>query len=188
MKTLVPWFLLAVFPLAAQKPQPVAARAEIPPVQAQQQQQQQQLAVARVSIQNVEKKTDGRLLSAAFDLMGTTRGIYLPGIGVVLTSEVALVQVTGLSPFHQTISAEEKASAHSRKLEALPKLREAMKAALMAAAADLGSIPANEKLIFGVNLFYWNWEDRSGLPSQIVMQATRQQLMSKLEEVQVQEY
>lgn len=177
-------FLVAAIPLAAQKPQQVAARTEISEVQA----QHQQVTVARASIQNVEKKTDARLTADPFDLMGNTRGMYLPDIGVVLTSEVALVHVTGLSPFHMTISPEEKVSAHKRKLEALPKLKEAMKAALVAAAAELGAVPINEKVILGVNLFYWNWEDRSGLPSQIVMQATRGQLAGHPEAIQVQEY
>ena len=184
MKTLWPVLLLAAVPLAAQKPQPVAARAEIQQIQV----QQQQGMVTRVSVQNVEKKIDGRLSAAPTDLMGNARGIYLPGFGVVLTSEVAIVQVTGLSPFHQTISPEERASAHKRKIEALPKLKETIKAALVAAASDLGAVPLNEKVVLGVNLFYWNWEDRTGLPSQIIMQATRGQLAGHLEAVQVQEY
>ena len=184
MKTLWPVLLFAAVPLAAQKPQPVAARAEIQQVQV----EQQQGMVMRVSIQNVEKKTDGRLSAQPTDLMGNTRGIYLPGFGVVLTAEVAIVQVTGLSPFHQTISPEERVSAHKRKIEALPKLKEAIKAALVSAASDLGGVPSNEKVVLGVNLFYWYWEDRAGLPSQIIMQATRGQLAGRLEAVQVQEF
>ena len=35
----------------------------------------------------------------------------------------------------------------------------------------------NEQIVFGVTLFYYNWEDTSGLPAQIVMQAERQKLL-----------
>jgi hypothetical protein len=179
--------LLAGAPLAAQQRQPVAARAQAQQIQVQQQTQQQSV-VKRASLQDVEKSIDARLSAEPFDLMGNTRGIYLPAVGVVLTSEVALAKLAGPSPFHQTISAGERTRAHAQKIEALPKLREAIKAALLTAATDLRTVPLNEKVIFGVTLFYWNWEDTSGLPSQIVMQATRQQLVSKLEAVQVQEF
>jgi hypothetical protein len=185
-------FLLAAAQLAAQKPQPVAARTEVTQVQSQAQQQSQVSAVRRASMQQVEKLIDARLLDVnaadPADLMGNTRGIYLPGYGAVMTAEVALVRLPGPSPFHQTFTLDEKTKSHARKVAALPKLREAIKAALNAAAGALPMVPGNEKILIGVNLFYWNWEDASGLPTQIVMQATRQQLISKLEAIQVQEF
>ena len=183
MKALFPALLLAVGLAAGQPARPVAARTEVSqaPVQP-------QGAVSRTAMHEVERKIDVRLSADPTDLMGNTRGIYLPGFGVILTSEVALVKLAGPSPFHQNITQDERTKAHARKLEALPKLRELIKAAMISAAADLRSLPLNEKLVFGVNLFYWNWEDTSGLPSQIVMQATRQQLVTHLENIQVQEF
>src|SRR4030095_4325305 len=108
--------------------------------------------------------------------------------GVVLTAEVATVRLPGPSPFRQTFTADEKAKAHARRLQAMPKLRDGMKAALTAAAGELQSVPLSEKIILGVNLFYWSWEDATGMPTQIVMEATRQQLVSRLEAIQVQEF
>jgi hypothetical protein len=191
VKTLWPAFLLGAMSLAAQPPQPVAARTQVPQIQVQQRTQQQS-TVKRASMQAAERNIDARLAGAnapdPAELTGNTRGIYLPGFGVVMTAEVALIRLPGPSPFHLTFTTEEKAKARARKLEALPKLREAMKAALTAAAGELQTMPLNEKIILGVNLFYWNWEDPSGLPAQIVMQGTRQQLASRLEAVQVQEF
>jgi hypothetical protein len=184
-------FLLGWAQLAAQQPQPVAARTQTPQIQVQQQTQQSSI-VKRASMQNLERIIDARLadMNAAdpAEVLGNTRGIYLPGYGLVMTAEVALVRLPGPSPFHQTFTVDEKQKSRARKLQALPKLRDAMRAALTAAAGELTTVPMNEKIILGVNLFSWNWEDTSGLPTQIVMQATRQQLVSKLEAVQVQEF
>ena len=44
-------------------------------------------------------------------------------------------------------------------------------------ASSLDAVPPNEQVVLGVTLFYHTWEDRGGLPSQIVMQAERQKLL-----------
>jgi hypothetical protein len=183
VKMLVPALLLTAALAAGQPTRPVAARAEVS-----QSPTEQQGTVNRTVMHGVEQKIDTRLAADAADLMGNTRGIYLPGFGVILTAEVALAKLPGPSPFHQVFTAEERAKAKQRKLDALPKMRETIKAALITAAAALRGVPLNEKLVFGLNLFYWNWEDTTGLPSQIVMQATRQQLVTRLENIQVQEF
>ena len=174
MNALVPLALLGTGLWAAQPPRQVAAKTEVT--------QAEQPAVKRSAMQSVEKSIDKRLEltnpADPFDVLGNTRGIYLRGVGVVLSAEVDLVRVPGLSPFHQAIGPEERVRVRARKLQTLPKLREAMKAALLAAAAELRSLPLNENIVFGVTLFYFNGEDASGLPSQIVMQAVRQQLVS----------
>ena len=61
----------------------------------------------------------------------------------------------------------------SRKLDRLPKLREIMRESLVASAAMLDTVPANEQMVLSVALPRYHWEDTSGLPAQIVMQATR---------------
>lgn len=165
-------FVAVALLLAAQPVRPVAAKAEIPAAG--------QPVVKRMAMQALEKKIDVQLDGASkadpFDLLGDTRGVYLPGYGVVLTSEVDLVKVPGISPFHPTIGPEERVKLHARKMQTLPKLREAMKAALVAASTELHSVPMNENIVFGVTLFYYVQEDTTDLPSQIIMQATRQEL------------
>jgi len=134
-------------------------------------------------MQALEKSIDARIESAnaadPFDLLGYTRGVYVPGFGVVLSAEVDLIKMPGVSPFHPKITAEERPRFLARKLQTLPKLREIMRASLIAAAAELRSVPMQENIVFGVTLFYYFGEDTSGLPGQIVMQATRQQLATK---------
>jgi hypothetical protein len=53
-----------------------------------------------------------------------------------------------------------------------------MRQLLMASAASLENLPPNEQVVLAVSLFHYSWEDYSGLPSQIVMQADRQKLLS----------
>jgi len=49
---------------------------------------------------------------------------------------------------------------------------------LVAGAASLENLPPGEQIVLAVSLFHYSWEDYSGLPSQIVMQAERQKLLS----------
>ena len=175
MKRLLPLALLTAAAVLAQAAKPVAARTQLPPAGP--------TSVPRPVMQALEKSIDARLESAnpadPFDVLGYTRGVYVPGFGVVLSAEVDLIKVPGLSPFHPKITPEERPKLLARKLVTLPKLREIMRASLVAAAAELRSVPLNENIVFGMTLFYFFGEDATGLPGQIVMQATRQQLTTQ---------
>ena len=138
---------------------------------------QQKQAVSREALAAVEKSFDGRLASLGqeepFDLLGNTRGIYLEGFGVVFTTELSLIVTPGISPFRPTISKEMVERIHQKKLERIPLLKQAMREMLVSSAVALGALPADEQIAVGVTLLYYSWEDRSGLPSQIVMQALK---------------
>ena len=138
---------------------------------------QQKQAVSREALAAVEKSFDGRLASLGqeepFDLLGNTRGIYLEGFGVVFTTEVSPIITPGISPFRPTISKEMVERIHKKKLERIPLLKQAMREMLVSSAVALGALPADEQIAVGVTLLYYSWEDRSGLPSQIVMQALK---------------
>jgi hypothetical protein len=56
-------------------------------------------------------------------------------------------------------------------------IRSAMRAMLVDSARSLDSLPADEQVAVGLSLFYWKWENRDGLPSQIVMHAPRKVLL-----------
>ena len=159
---------------AGQQARTVAAKTEVA---------QPDQGVKRLAMQQIEKAFDARLELMnppdPFDLLGNTRGIYLPGFGVVLTAEIDLIKVPGLSPFHQSITAEERPRLRARKLQALPRLKEAMKAAMISAAAELRTVPPTENIVIGVNLFYYVGEDTAGRPVQVVMQASRAQLLTR---------
>lgn len=138
--------------------------------------------VTRAELAAVETSFDQRIarLSVADDpmeVLGSTRGVYLEGYGAVFTTEVNLVITPPITPFRMKITKEEVARVHQRKLERLPTLKRAMRAMLVSSAASLDDVPANEQVVVGVTLFFLNWEDRTGLPSQIVMQAPRRPLL-----------
>jgi len=138
--------------------------------------------VSRAALEAMEISFDKRVRTISadfpFELLGNTRGVYLEGYGAVFTAEVNLSQSTNLSPFQLTIPKEYVAKLHARKLERVPVLKKQMKEAMLAMAASLDGVPANERVVLGVTLFYYTkWEDMSGLPSQIVMQADRQKLV-----------
>ena len=112
------------------------------------------------------------------DLLGGTRGLYLDGYGVVFTTEVSLIFTPTISPFRQQITPEEAANVHKRKLAQLPLLRKAMQRMMLASAAGLDSVPANQQIVLAVQMFYLPWEDTTGLPGQILMRADRGTLLS----------
>ena len=43
--------------------------------------------------------------------------------------------------------------------------------------SEMDPVPANERILLGVTLFYYKWEDSTGLPRQIVMSAEKQKLL-----------
>jgi hypothetical protein len=136
--------------------------------------------VTRAALNYVEKTCDGRLARAydSFDLLGTTRGVYLEGYGAVFSSELNLIVSPNLSPFHQSFTKIEIARIHDRKAQRLPILKQQMRELLIASAASLENLPPTEQVVLAVSLFHYSWEDYSGLPSQVVMQAERQKLLS----------
>jgi len=138
--------------------------------------------VTRAALAGVEKSCDGRFMKAyatdSFDLLGATRGVYLEGYGAVFTAELDLIVSPSLSPFHPRFTKQEIARVHRLKLERLPVLKQSMRDLLVASASSLETLPPNEQIVLAVTLFHYSWEDSSGIPSQIVMQAERQKLLS----------
>jgi hypothetical protein len=137
--------------------------------------------IQRAELAAVERVIDERLEKASLEnplvVLGLTRSVYLDGYGVVLSTEVEAARTPGLSPFRPSMTKEEIARFRTAKLARMPLIRKAMRELLVSAAASLDSVPPEEQVVFAVSLFYFNWEDRSGLPQQIVMQARRGQLL-----------
>ena len=48
---------------------------------------------------------------------------------------------------------------------------------LLGLAVTLDDVPPSEQIVLGVALFYFSWEDTSGLPSQVLMQAEKRKLV-----------
>lgn len=136
---------------------------------------------SRASLAAMEKRFDARISSIAkndpFDLLGTTRGVYLAAYGVVFTAEVQLIITPTITPFRPSISKEEVANVHRRKLERVPVLKQAMQEMLVTSAVALDTLPPAEQIVVAVSLFYYSWEDKAGLPSQVLMQASKSVLL-----------
>lgn len=139
-------------------------------------------AVSRPMINGVERSFNARLESLfpgeLFAVLDTPQGVYVEGFGIVFTSRVNLVEAPGLGPFRPALKATELSAIREKKIQRLPVLRDSMRDAMVAAAGMLDSVPVDEQIVYGVNLFQHPYEDAKGLPTQIVMQASRKQLLT----------
>ena len=137
--------------------------------------------VNRPMIAALEKSFENQLAKLWPDdpvsVIGVPQGLYINGYGAVFTAQVNLAPAPGITPFHQTNTKEDVARTHHKKLERLPRLREAMQDMLLASAASLDPVPADEQVALGISLYNWYWEDTAGLPAQIVMHAPKRVLV-----------
>jgi hypothetical protein len=137
--------------------------------------------VNRAMIEAMEHSLDGKLTGLwpqdPAEVLGVSQGTYIRGYGAVFLGEVNLAPAAGISPFHPTIKPDEVSRTHEKKLQRMAALRTTMRAMLMDSARSLDSLPPDEQVAVGVSLFYWTWENREGLPAQIVMHAPRKALL-----------
>ncbi len=137
--------------------------------------------ISRGELAPVERGFDASLTRPGqqypFDMLGSTRAVYLNGYGVVLTAELNLIIAPRITPFRQFISKEEVERVRSQKLANLEVLRRIMREHLRTAASLLGDLPPGEQVVISVALFYYSWEQKDGLPSQILMQASKGALL-----------
>ena len=107
--------------------------------------------VDRTQMEKVEKSLDATLLRFTVDnshtLIGLTRGIYLEGVGAVLTAELIVVNAP-VNIMHPLPTKEEIATMRKKKLERVPILKKILKDALVSAAASLDSIPPDEQIVY----------------------------------------
>lgn len=136
--------------------------------------------VDRTQMEKVEKSLDATLLRFTPDnshtLIGLTRGVYLEGVGAVLTAEVIVVNAP-VNIMHPLPTKEEIVQMHKKKLERVPLLKRVLKDALVAAAATLDTIPPDEQVVIAVIVPRFTFEDSTGLPAQITVQATKRKLL-----------
>lgn len=149
--------------------------------------------ITRDAFLTVERQFDNRLqrpIENPFNLLGGTRGLYVEGFGAVLTTELNLVSGPTISPFRQEITQKEIAALKQRKVERLSHLKEIMREMMASFARSLETLPVSEQIVLGVSLLYFKWEDSAGLPRQVLMQATKQALLTAGEkaDIKVQEY
>jgi hypothetical protein len=136
--------------------------------------------VSRGTLAAMEKSLDERISKLWDDnpylLLGPTRGVYLDGYGAVFTAEVNLMS-NPVSLMHANLSKDEIARYRQKKLERVPLLKKALRDALASTAASLDTVPAEEQLTIVAFLDHYPWEDVSGLPAQITLQAQKKKLL-----------
>ena len=136
--------------------------------------------VDRSQMEKVEKSLDATLLRFTPDnshtLIGLTRGVYLEGVGVVLTAEVIVVNAQ-VNIMHPLPTKEEIVQMHKKKVERVPLLKKVLKDALVSAAASLDTVPPDEQVVIAVIIPRFTFEDPAGLPVQVTVQATKRKLL-----------
>jgi hypothetical protein len=137
--------------------------------------------VPRLTMISVEKSLDDRLMRMWSEnptgLVGASRGVYLPGYGVVISAEVNLA-TANISMMNPVITDADKLLLKKKKVERVPVLRKAMQDLLASVAATLETVPLTEKLTIALILPRYSWEDPAVVPLQMVVEGTRQQLMT----------
>lgn len=140
-----------------------------------------QTSTSRPAVVAMEKGLDSELTHLwpddPFLLLGTTRGVYLDGYGAVFTAELNLVAGPILTPMNPIPSKEMIEHQRERKLERLPKLREAMRTILANTASSLDTLPPDQQVVFAITLLRYHWEDTTGMPGHIMMQGRRDDLL-----------
>jgi len=136
--------------------------------------------VNRVQMEIAEKGLDATLQRFTSDntrtLIGLSRGVYLEGVGAVLTAEVILVNAP-VSIMHPLPTKEEVVQMRKTKLERVPQLKKILKDALVAAATSLETIPPDEQIVIAVVVPRFSFEDAAGIPVQVTVQAPRKKLL-----------
>ncbi|MBV9769805.1 MAG: hypothetical protein JOZ32_09560 [Bryobacterales bacterium] len=127
---------------------------------------------------SLDRKLSGLWPQDPAEVLGVAQGMYIQGYGAVFQGELNLAPAAGITPFHPSATADEIRRTREKKLERLAILRNAMRAMLVDSARSLDSLPADEQVAVGLSLFYWKWENRDGLPDQIVMHAPRKALLA----------
>ena len=129
------------------------------------------------SLKEIETVTDSQFAGDPWEMLGYTRGTYLPGYGVVFTFEMSLIQATPISIFHPTVTAQERKTVHDRKLKQLGVLEQIMKDMVVKAATSIAAVPPAEEIVFEARLLSQPYEDHDGLPWRVTMSANRQKIL-----------
>jgi hypothetical protein len=137
--------------------------------------------VGRATLVSVENNLNERISKLwddnPFLVLGKTRGVYLENYGAVFTAEVDLV-ANPTSLMHANVNKDEVVKFHQKKVLRIPILKQALKDALVATAASLDTVPPEEQIIIVAFLAnHPSWEDLSGIPTQITVQAPRKKLL-----------
>ena len=139
------------------------------------------LKIDHAAMSNVADEVDGAFHALwpeyPCESVGNVQFLYIRGYGAVFSGTLNLAPGLNVTPFHPTISKDDVTRTKTKKVERMPALRTAMQNILVRSAGKLRDVPDNEEVALGISLFYWHWEDRAGLPDEIVMHAPKKVLL-----------
>lgn len=128
------------------------------------------------AVRRSERSIDGRIerynTESPMEVIGATRAMYLPGTGLLFSIEVSLSPAVGISPFFQGMPPGEVEKIHQAKLGRVPVLRQLLLTLLPEMAKAHAEVPDTEEIVMGATMFYFPYENRKGLPEQMVVRAT----------------
>ena len=107
-----------------------------------------------------------------------THGVYAEGFGVVLLSDMNLVALSPLFGFAGPPSKEDIAKIHNAKLKKLTVVQDLLFGVLLSASKSLTHLAPDETILINVGLYNMEFEDRSGLPRAITLQAKKKDLLA----------
>lgn len=141
---------------------------------------------AMQSINTLEKEMDTRLATTGGNdpclVLGNTRGLAIPGFGVVFTAELDLVNTPTTGIFATRIPEAQKASVRKRKLDHVPLVQQTMRdIALNISASPVLRLAETDQVVVSVRLMYRTWEDTKDLPGQIVVRIDRRGAAPRVE-------
>ena len=126
---------------------------------------------------SIDRKMEGISIDDPFLLLGATRCVYLEGYGAVFSSELDLLASAAPNPFRPEYNKDEIARLKNKKQNRIVVLEKNMRDMLISSAASLDAVPVNERIVLAITIPYYKFEDSSGMPRQIVMQAPKKALV-----------
>lgn len=137
--------------------------------------------VTRTSLRSLEQSADTSLETLVredpLSILGSTRGVYLQGYGVVFTTEVEMAASAAPNPFRPALNKEGIARLREKKRVRIAFLKENMRNMLVSFASSLDTVPLNENVALAITIPYFRWEDSEGMPQQILAVAPRKALL-----------
>ncbi|HYP06708.1 MAG TPA: hypothetical protein VER03_10805 [Bryobacteraceae bacterium] len=138
--------------------------------------------VTRNNLVSLEKLTDTKVTqldnNSPAEVLGHTRGVYLEGYGVVFTAEVDPNPYAAPNPFRPQYTKADLDKLRLQKKARIDVLKKKMVESLVVMARGLEGVPANEQVVLAVTIPYWVWENSTGMPKQIMIQAPKSALLS----------
>lgn len=97
--------------------------------------------------------------------------------GILMTADVNLAPGPALMAFRGPITKQEIVDHKHTVLQRMPKFRQFLKSELIDAAAMFPGEPETGRISIAVTIYHFSWEDTGDIPTQIVVQGVKKDLL-----------